>query len=175
MSGLDDVIGGLAKQGGSGGLQDLLGGLLGGKRAGGAGAGLDDLLGGLTGSTQAGRAGRGGVGMGALAGALAPLLIQLLRSGGLSKLVQDLRGKGLGGKADSWVAAGENEPVSGSEMRVALGDDEVHRFAREAGLPDDEAAEVLAAVVPRVVDGLTPAGKVPDEEELAALVRRHTG
>ena len=62
--------------------------------------------------------------------------------------------------------------ISGSDMRVGLGDDEVRNFAQEAGIPEDEAADVLAAVVPQVVNGLTPDGRVPSDDELEALLRQ---
>ena len=113
--------------------------------------------------------------MGAIVGALAPLVIQMLRSGGLSKLMQGFQQRGLGAQADSWVAPGGNQRVSGSDMRVALGDDEVQRFAQEAGIPEDKAADVLAAVVPEVVNGLTPSGHLPDDDELERLVRQQLG
>lgn len=177
MSGLDDLIGSLTKSagggsGGGGGIEDLLGGLLGG--AGGSGGGLDDLLGGLLGGGQAGGGGTkgGGMDMGALVGALAPVVIGMIKSGGLQKIVSGFQEQGMAGKADSWVSTGGNEPVSGSEMRVGLGDDEVRRFAHQAGIPEDEAADVLAAVVPQVVNGLTPDGRVPSDDELEALLRQ---
>ena len=179
MSGLDDLIGSLTKKQGSGaggGIEDLLGGILGGGSGGRSpGGGLGDLLGGALGGGGGSTTRAGGPGMGALVGALAPLVIQMLRSGGLSKLLQGFQARGLGAQADSWVAPGGNETVSGADMRVALGDDEVKRFAQEAGLPEDEAADVLAAVVPQVVDGLTPSGQVPDDDELEQLVRRQLG
>ena len=177
MSGLDDLIGSLTKSagggsGGEGGIEDLLGGLLGG--AGGSGGGLDDLLGGLLGGGQAGGGGTkgGGMDMGALVGALAPVVIGMIKSGGLQKIVSGFQEQGMAGKVDSWVSTGGNEPVSGSEMRVGLGDDEVRRFAHQAGIPEDEAADVLAAVVPQVVNGLTPDGRVPSDDELEALLRQ---
>lgn len=185
MGGLDDLIGSLTKKSGGGGsgIEDLLGGVLGGGGSGrsGSGGGLEDLLGGLVGGSKAsaGSGGGGGIGTraggvstGALVGALAPLVIGMLRNGGLQKLIQTFQRKGLGAQAGSWVAPGANERVSGSEMRVGLGDDEVRQFAEQAGLPEDEAAEVLAAVVPQVVDGLTPDGRVPSDEELEALLRQ---
>jgi uncharacterized protein YidB (DUF937 family) len=110
--------------------------------------------------------------MGALVGALAPVVIGMLRSGGLQKIVEGFRQQGMSGKADSWVSTGDNEPVSGSEMRVGLGDEEVRHFAQEAGIPEDEAADVLAAVVPQVVSSLTPDGRVPSDDELETLLRR---
>ena len=180
MSGLDDLIGSLTKKsGGGGGIEDLLGGLLGGGSRGsgsGGGGGLEDVLGGLLGGSTGGGGGvgtrAGGMNMGALVGALAPMIIGMIKSGGLQKLVQGFQQKGMGAKADSWVAPGENEKVTGTEMRVGLGDDEVRHFAQEAGLSEDEAADVLAAVVPQVVNGLTPNGQVPSDDELEALLRQ---
>ena len=85
----------------------------------------------------------------------------MIKSGGLQKVVQGFQQKGMGAQADSWVSTGGNAQVSGSDMRVGLGDDEVRQFAQEAGIPEDEAADVLAAVVPQVVNGLTPDGRAP--------------
>lgn len=176
MSGLDDLIGSLTKKsasggGGGAGIEDLLGGLLGGSSSTtGAGGGLDDLLGGSGGGGAGAKT--SGMNTGALVGALAPLIIGMLKSGGLQKLIQGFQQKGMGAKADSWVSTGGNEPVSGNEMRVGLGDDEVRHFAQEAGIPEDEAADVLAAVVPQVVNGLTPNGQVPTDDELEGLLRQ---
>jgi uncharacterized protein YidB (DUF937 family) len=176
MGGLDDLIGGLTKGtggGGGGGIEDLLGGLLGGGSGTGSGGGLDDLLGGVLGGGQSGGGAKsGGVNMGALVGALAPLVIGMLKSGGLQKMMSGFQQRGMGTQADTWVSTGGNEQVSGSEMRVGLGDDEVRHFAQEAGIPEDEAADVLAAVVPEVVNGLTPEGHLPSDDELEALLRR---
>jgi uncharacterized protein YidB (DUF937 family) len=163
MSGLDDLIGGLTKKSGSGGggIEDLLGGLLGGGGSSSGGSG-----GGGMGAQS------GGMNMGALIGALAPMIIGMLKSGGLQKMVDGFQQKGMGAQADSWVSAEGNAPVSGSDMKVGLGEDEVRQFAQEAGIPEDQAADVLAAVVPQVVNGLTPGGHIPDDDELEALLRQ---
>jgi len=174
MSGLDDLIGSLNKGGGSGGIGDLLGGILGGSggQASGASAGgLDDLLGGLLGGGSP-AATSGGANIGALVGALAPVVIGMLKSGGLQKMMSGFQQGGMTAQADSWVSTGPNAPVSGSEMRVGLGESEVRRFAEDAGLPEDEAADVLATVVPQVVDGLTPNGQLPSDDELETLLRQ---
>ena len=175
MSGLDDLIGGLTKKsGGGGGIDDLLGGLLGGRLER---VGRRDRRpprrhprGGASGGSGGAKA--GGVNMGALVAALAPVVIGMIKSGGLQKVVQGFQQKGMGAQADSWVSTGGNAQVSGSDMRVGLGDDEVRQFAQEAGIPEDEAADVLAAVVPQVVNGLTPDGRVPSDDELEALLRQ---
>lgn len=176
MSGLDDLIGGLTKQSGGGGgdgMADLLGGLLGGA-PGGGGGGLGDMLGGILGGGSQGAPGAkpGGMNTGALIAGLVPVVIGMLKSGGLQKMMSGFQDKGMADKADSWVGTGENKPVSGAEMKVALGEQEVQQVAQQAGISEDEAADVLAKVVPEVVNNLTPNGQVPSDDELEALVRQ---
>jgi uncharacterized protein YidB (DUF937 family) len=179
MSGLDDILGNLTKSGGksSGGLDDLLGGLLGGGSGGGAG-GLQDILGGMLGggSTGAGTGtATGGMNIGALAAALAPLVMKLLKGGGVQKVVQNAHANGLSAEADSWVGTGANQHVSGDQMRSVVGDDVVKQVAEQAGISEDEAAGVLARVVPQVVDGLSPNGQLPSNDDLDQLAAKFGG
>ncbi|HET9937915.1 MAG TPA: YidB family protein [Gaiella sp.] len=181
MSGLDDLLGSLTKstggqsgQGGQGGLglDDLLGGLLGGG-SGSSGAsagagGLQDILGGLLGGGggSVGTRSGGGIDMGALVATLGPLVAKFLQGGGLSKIMQGAQANGLSAQADSWVGTGANEPLEPSQVRAVVGEDAVQQVAREAGISEDEAADVLAAVVPQMVNGLTPNGQVPSDQEV---------
>lgn len=176
MSGLDDILGSLTKSGGKqgGGLDDLLGGLLGG----GSGGGLQDVLGGLLGGGSAGggtATKAGGINVGTLAAVLAPLVLKLLKGGGLQRLVQNAQANGLTSEADSWVGTGENRQVSGEQMRKIVGDDVVREVATEAGISEDEAAGVLAQVVPQVVNGVTPNGQLPSDDDLDRLVAKFGG
>ena len=181
MSGLDDLLGSLTKSAGDGGqggggLEDLLGAILGGGSSGGSGSGggLQDILGGLLGGGSGGSPGTaaGGMNLGALAAALGPLLAKLLQGGGLSKLLGNAQASGLSAQADSWVGSGPNEPVSGQDIRGIVGDDAVRSVAEQAGISEDEAASVLAQVVPQVVSGLTPGGQVPSDDELGQLAAK---
>jgi uncharacterized protein YidB (DUF937 family) len=179
MSGLDDILGNLTKSGGtsSGGLDDLLGGLLGGS-GGGGGGGLQDVLGGLLGDGSAGGGigtKAGGMNMGALAAALAPLVLKLLKGGGLQKLMQNAQANGLTSEADSWVGTGENQQVSADQMKSVVGHDAVQQVAQQAGISEDEAAGVLAHVVPQVVNGLTPNGQLPSNDDLDRLAAKFGG
>ena len=179
MAGLDDLLGSLTKQGagsGGGGLNDLLGGLLGGS-GGGSQGGLEDVLGGLLGGGASGSPGTSakGVNTAAVVAALGPLLAKLLKSGGLSKMVRGAQTSGLSAQADSWVGTGANAPVSAQEVRGVVGDDTVTELAQQAGISDDQAAEVLAQVVPQVVNGLTPDGKLPADDGLDQLVAKFGG
>jgi len=179
MSGLDDILGNLTKGGGksSGGLDDLLGGLLGGS-GGGGGGGLQDVLGGLLGGGSAGGGigtKAGGMNIGALAAALAPLVLKLLKGGGLQKLMQNAQANGLTSEADSWVGTGENQQVSADQMKSVVGHDAVQQVAQQAGISEDEAAGVLAHVVPQVVNGLTPNGQLPSNDDLDQLAAKFGG
>jgi uncharacterized protein YidB (DUF937 family) len=184
MAGLDDLLGSLTKQAGGGeggGLNDLLGGLLGGgsggSSQGGGLGGLEDMLGGLLGGGASGNPGTAAKGMNvaAVAAALGPLLAKLLKGGGLSKMVQGAQASGLSSQADSWVGTGSNAAVSGQEVRGVVGDDAVDELAQNAGISHDEAADVLAKVVPQVVSGLTPDGQLPADDDLDQLVAKFGG
>jgi uncharacterized protein YidB (DUF937 family) len=182
VSGLDDILGSLTKSGGKsgGGLDDLLGGLLGGGSGGGTGGGggLQDVLGGMLGGGSAGGGTgtkAGGMNLGAVAAVLAPLVMKLLKGGGLQKLVQNAQANGLASEADSGVGTGPNQQVSGDQMKKVVGDDVVQQVAQEAGISEDEAAGVLAQVVPQVVNGLSPNGQLPSDDDLDQLVAKFGG
>jgi uncharacterized protein YidB (DUF937 family) len=118
-------------------------------------SGIDDLLGGLM----------GGKGGGAMA-ALGPVLGGLLAGGGLEKLLSGFQQQGHGEKADSWIGTGPNEPVSSGEVRDVLGDQQLAEIAQKLGISEDQAADALAEALPEVVDGVSPQGQLPPENEL---------
>jgi uncharacterized protein YidB (DUF937 family) len=90
-------------------------------------------------------------------------------------MVSGAQASGLSAQADSWVGTGGNAPVSGQEIRGVVGDDTVSELAQNAGISDDEAADVLAKVVPHVVNGLTPDGQLPADNDLDQLVAKFGG
>jgi len=142
-----------------GGLGDLLKGA-----GGGSGGGLGDLLGGiLGGGSQGGGAGLGGNPMLKM---LLPLVASLLMNGGLQKILGQLQQNGKGATGRSWVSTGPNEPVDAADIKAALDPGELARIAEQLGVSEDEAADAVAQVLPDVVDKATPAGELPDDDEL---------
>ena len=93
-------------------------------------------------------------------------------AGGVQGLVEKFTAGGLGDVAKSWVGTGDNHPVSADQVRSALGDDEVQRVADTAGVSKDEAASGLAALLPDVIDKVTPDGLVPDSGALAESLKK---
>ncbi len=161
MSGLDDLIKGAAG-GQGGGLGDLLGGLAGGESAGG---GLGDILGGLSGLGGSEPGAQPG-GMGGLLGSLLPMLGGLLAGGGLQKVLSGFQANGLTAQAGSWVGTGENEPISGADVRKVVGGEELAKIATALGVSEDEAANAVARVLPEVVDSVSPDGHLAPDSEL---------
>ena len=119
---------------------------------GGASGGLNDLL-------------KGGLG-GLLAGGAAGSIL----SGGLGDLLNQFQQKGLGDKADSWVANGPNKQIAPGDLANALGADQIESLTSQSGLSRDELLQGLSKYLPDVVNHLTPDGRLPDENELSGRI-----
>ncbi len=112
---------------------------------------LDSILGAATG--QSGSAGAPNL----LAVALGGLLTQ---NGGLQGLINKFSQAGHGAAASSWVGMGQNVPISGDQIQNVLGSDQVKALAAKLGVDPAQASSFLAEYLPKVVDKLTPAGKI---------------
>jgi uncharacterized protein YidB (DUF937 family) len=140
----------------SGGLGDILGGLL-GKGTGAApsakpGGSLADML-------------PGGLG-GLLGGAAAGSVL----SGGLGNLVKELQERGHGTAAQSWIGTGQNHEIAPSDLEHALGSDTIEAIAEHTGLDRSELLAGLSDHLPELIDQLTPHGRLPTEQEAARLI-----
>lgn len=89
-------------------------------------------------------------------------LINNPQTGGLSGLVEQFTSKGMGGLISSWIGTGENQPVSGEQIEQAFGNDKIQEIAQKLGISGTEASGGLAALLPQLIDKLTPYGKVPE-------------
>ena len=118
------------------------------RAAGGSGGGLGGLLGGLLGGGAAGG----------------------LLSGGLGDLLKQFQTHGQGDKAQSWIEAGPNKPVSPPELEQALGEERIGWLMQETGLSRADLLAGLSRELPDAVDKLTPDGRVPTEQEAARMV-----
>jgi uncharacterized protein YidB (DUF937 family) len=130
---------------------------------------MSDRLGGIEGLLGALAGGRGGLdGLGALIGRL--------RQGGMSEEV------------DSWIGMGANRDVAPDLLAQAFGPDELAGLAQRLGLGGGAGmagggalAAVLAQVLPQLINGLTPQGRVPQSEAelgsggIGGVVSRLTG
>ncbi len=83
-------------------------------------------------------------------------------SGGLSGLVSQFASKGIGDVIGSWVGTGKNLPVSGDQLKSALGEDTIKNIASKLGMDSNAVTSQLSNLLPDAVDKLTPDGKVPE-------------
>jgi hypothetical protein len=96
---------------------------------------------------------------------LIPVITELLAGGGLSKLLEAFKAKGMSAQADSWVGTGENQPISAADVKEVVGQEKIAEVAKQANISEDQAADVLAQAIPAAVDHVTPEGDVPDNFE----------
>jgi uncharacterized protein YidB (DUF937 family) len=101
---------------------------------------------------------------------LAPLLLSAFGGGetqdaqvkGLSGLVSRFQQAGLGDIAQSWISnQASNQPVSPEQVHSALGEQQITQLAEKIGLPKTGLVSVLASLIPKLVDTLTPNGQLP--------------
>lgn len=83
-------------------------------------------------------------------------------SGGLAGLVQSFKDKGLGEIVSSWVGTGQNLPITPQQMSQGLGTERIQQLAAQAGLTPDVLSAKLSALLPGIVDKLTPQGTIPE-------------
>lgn len=157
----------------AGGLGDLLGGLLAGGGLGtalgaGVGAGVGNAMGGGMGSMLGG-------GLGAMLPTLLPAVLGMLggasgapNQSGVHQLVDTMQANGMGDVAGSWVGTGANRPITAAQVEQVLSPEQLARLARESGLPQDQVSQGVAAVLPDVVNTLTPDGSLPDHAQVQA-------
>jgi uncharacterized protein YidB (DUF937 family) len=85
--------------------------------------------------------------------------------GGLSGLVNKFANAGAGAQANSWVGTGANQPINSSQLGSALGPDVLSQLSARTGLTQQQLVDQLAQVLPRLVNNLTPNGRLPTAGE----------
>jgi uncharacterized protein YidB (DUF937 family) len=100
------------------------------------------------------------------AGLVEGLLELVQQSGGVEGLSKTLEARGLGGETASWIGTGANRSISADQLVSALGRDRVGALARRAGLGESLGAGAIAAILPALIDKLTPDGQPPGANEL---------
>ena len=103
------------------------------------------------------------------------------QNGGLPGLLSKFQQSGLGAHAESWVSSGANLPISVDQLHQVLGSDAVASIASKLGMDHAQVSGGLAALLPQLVNQLTPNGSVPANhadllsEGLALLSGRGAG
>jgi uncharacterized protein YidB (DUF937 family) len=103
-----------------------------------------------------------------VAGTLAKELLsgfQQNQGAGLSNLVEQLSKKGLGNVVQSWVGTGANQTVTPDQLSQAMDPGMLQQLASKLGISPDVLTSHLAEILPKIVDRLTPDGKLPQSAD----------
>lgn len=126
---------------------------------------LDSLMGAASGKTE---------GSGAAAPLIGVISGLLAQSGGLQGLASKFAQSGQENAFQSWVGMGENQPVSSNQIQNVIGSQQLNALAAKMGVDPAVASTFLAEYLPKIVDKLTPAGKIDPgadhQQGLAALL-----
>ena len=83
------------------------------------------------------------------------------KHGGVQGIVAQFEQQGLGPTVQSWIGNGPNAAISGDQLHQVLGPEVLQGLASKLGISSQELASKLSAVLPQVVDKMTPQGTVP--------------
>lgn len=114
--------------------------------------------------------GLGGWLQGGLGGLLAGGGAGAMLSGGLGDLLKQFQQAGQGDVAKSWVDTGENKPVTPDVLANVLTPEQIATLTAQTGLSRDQLLEAISQHLPGVVDHLTPAGRVPNSDEMVGRI-----
>jgi uncharacterized protein YidB (DUF937 family) len=87
-------------------------------------------------------------------------------SGGLDVLLRQFQQNGMGDIINSWIGPGQNQPISPTQLRQAIGHNTVNDLSQQTGAPQDELLALLSKYLPGIVDRLTPNGQLPSQADL---------
>jgi uncharacterized protein YidB (DUF937 family) len=98
---------------------------------------------------------------------LAQGLLDLVQQrGGLDGLVRTFREQHLEELIASWISTGPNRPITPEELARVLDPEQLRELSHQAGIALARVPEALAALLPTMVDRLTPDGEIPGPYQL---------
>ena len=119
------------------------------------------------GGMAGGGGGLGDVLKGPLGGLLGGAAAGSVISGGLGDLLKQLQQGGHSETANSWVGNGTNKAIAPGDLANALGADQIDSLASQSGMSRDDLLNGLSQYLPKVIDHLTPDGRLPTEDEVS--------
>ena len=80
--------------------------------------------------------------------------------GGLPVLIAQFENAGLGDKVRSWLGPDHNEPITPDEVASIIPLERRESWAKETGVTLAQLDQLLAHVLPELIDHASPEGKV---------------
>jgi len=107
---------------------------------------------------------------GKLGGLLGGASVASVFGGGLRDLVDRFKQSPHTNVADSWVNTGPNQPIASDQFEQVIGPEVLATLMQQTGFSREELLERLTREVPGAVDGLTPQGRLPTDDEARNLI-----
>ena len=100
-------------------------------------------------------------------------------NGGLSGIIKGFTQTGLDQQVQSWVGSGPNMAVTGDHISQVFGSQQVQQVAKQVGVEHSQASNMIASILPSLIDKLTPKGQAVSDAEaqqgLSALLSKGLG
>ena len=96
-------------------------------------------------------------------------MAMLDKAGGIQGIIEKFQSSGLGDTVASWVGTGQNQPVTPDQISQALGQDNIQVVVKQANIPAEQSGSILSALLPVLIDQLTPNGQVPQQNQMMDL------
>ncbi len=83
--------------------------------------------------------------------------------GSIGGLVKQLGQAGLERQIGSWLGNGQNLPVTPTQIREALGNEQIKELATKMGIPVEDVLKLLTQFFPEAVNQASPQGELADQ------------
>ena len=91
--------------------------------------------------------------------------------GGIAGLQKMFQEGGLGSVFSSWVSSGRNLSVTADQLQNVLHGGALQQVAQKAGMDPSQLTGMMSALLPHLVDKLTPNGQIPEGGALQSLLK----
>jgi uncharacterized protein YidB (DUF937 family) len=83
--------------------------------------------------------------------------------GSIGGLLKQLQEGGLERQIGSWLGNGQNLPVTPSQIREALGNEQIKELATKMGIPVEDVLKLLTQFFPEAVNQASPDGELKEQ------------
>lgn len=99
-------------------------------------------------------------------GSITKALVSSSGNSNLDTIMSTLKENGLEDKVTSWVGSGANEALQAADLDKALDSNVIDELAQNLGVEKQQVSGVLSAVLPALINQLSPEGKTGDDGSL---------
>ncbi len=100
--------------------------------------------------------------LGGISSALSSLLSDNDGNLNLGNIVSAMQEKGLGSVVESWLGDGDNEAISGEQVKELFGSEKISELASQVGADEESVLSGLSEALPQVVDKSSSGGSLLD-------------